>query len=134
MISSRTPEGLPSRCPLCASDTALEFSATGGDATCPSCGVHLLRSALLLARLQELAKSHPELELIDITPQSPWPLGGDSLTAVEVMLELEQELGVSITADDAERIYTVGEAIRYLEQRLTEDDAAENDAPSADRN
>jgi acyl carrier protein len=79
---------------------------------------------MLLARLQALAHNHPELELIEITPQSPWPLGGDSLTAVEVMLELEQELGVSISAHDAERIFTVGEAIRYLEQRLADGHSA----------
>jgi acyl carrier protein len=58
------------------------------------------------------------LELVEITADSPWPLGGDSLTSVEVLLQVEQELGVSISAHDAERIYTVGEAIRFFDSRL----------------
>src|SRR5690348_2425442 len=37
-ISSRTPEGMPNRCPLCGSDFCIEPSVPPGDATCPSCG------------------------------------------------------------------------------------------------
>jgi acyl carrier protein len=81
----------------------------------------------LLERLQSLARKHPGLGLVEITAESSWPLGGDSLTAVEVMLELEQELGVSISAHDAERIYTVGEAIHYFEQRLREVEGSKPD-------
>ena len=72
---------------------------------------------MLLARLQALARKHPSLELEEITADSPWPLGGDSLTAVEVMLELESELGISISAQEAERIMTVGQAIHYFDER-----------------
>jgi len=125
MTFSRTPEGIPRRCPLCAAETAIEFSEPVGDATCPTCGAHLVRAAVLFVRLQALARQHSSLALTEITADSPWPLGGDSLTAVEVMLELEQELGVTISARDAERIHTVGAAIRYFEQRLRDREAAE---------
>ncbi len=104
-------------CPLCQAETAGEFSRQGDDATCPACGVGLARSSRLLEQLQTLARKHPGLELEEITANSPWPLGGDSLTAVEVMLELEREMGISIDAQDAERIMTVGQAIRYFEER-----------------
>jgi hypothetical protein len=40
-ISSRTPEGLPNRCPVCGGDVRLEPSHPAGDAPCPHCG-HLL--------------------------------------------------------------------------------------------
>lgn len=40
-ISSRTPEGVPNRCPLCGTDLRLEPSNPPGDAPCPNCG-HLL--------------------------------------------------------------------------------------------
>ena len=51
-ISSRTPEGLPSRCPLCGAATNLEYSDPGDDATCPNCG-HLLWKPLgLLSRFK----------------------------------------------------------------------------------
>ncbi len=41
VISSRTPEGRPSRCPVCGSVIAVEPSDPAGDAPCPRCG-HLL--------------------------------------------------------------------------------------------
>jgi anti-anti-sigma factor len=41
IISSRTPEGVPNRCPVCGSDLKLEPSDPAGDAPCPHCGVLL---------------------------------------------------------------------------------------------
>src|SRR5262249_23325486 len=37
-ISSRTPEGLPNRCPVCGADVCVEPSNPAGDAPCPECG------------------------------------------------------------------------------------------------
>jgi PTS system nitrogen regulatory IIA component len=37
-IASRTPEGLPGRCPLCGQDVVVDPSIPPGDATCPHCG------------------------------------------------------------------------------------------------
>ena len=41
IISSRTPEGTPNRCPVCNNDLKIEPSSPAGDAPCPYCG-HLL--------------------------------------------------------------------------------------------
>jgi serine/threonine protein kinase len=41
IISSRTPEGLPNRCPVCGTNVRIEPSNPAGDAPCPQCG-HLL--------------------------------------------------------------------------------------------
>jgi anti-sigma B factor antagonist len=41
VISSRTPEGQPNRCPVCGSASKIEPSDPAGDAPCPACG-HLL--------------------------------------------------------------------------------------------
>lgn len=38
MNSSRTPEGQPSRCPICGSEFKIEPSRPAGDALCPNCG------------------------------------------------------------------------------------------------
>ena len=38
MISSRTPEGEPNHCPVCAANVDVEHSILFGDATCPNCG------------------------------------------------------------------------------------------------
>ena len=41
IISSRTPEGTPNRCPICGTRLEIEPSDPAGDAPCPCCG-HLL--------------------------------------------------------------------------------------------
>ncbi|MBM3399213.1 MAG: acyl carrier protein [Bacteroidetes bacterium] len=43
-------------------------------------------------------------------------LGADSLDTVELIMELEKEFDISIPDDQAEKIQTVGEAIRYIEE------------------
>lgn len=42
-------------------------------------------------------------------------LGADSLDTVELIMEFEKEFGVSIPDDQAEKIATVGDAIKYIE-------------------
>ena len=41
-------------------------------------------------------------------------LGADSLDTVELIMEFEKEFDISIPDDQAEKIQTVGEAIRYI--------------------
>ena len=41
-------------------------------------------------------------------------LGADSLDTVELVMEFEKEFNVSIPDEDAEKITTVGDAVRYL--------------------
>lgn len=42
-------------------------------------------------------------------------LGADSLDTVELVMALEEKFGVEIPDQDAEKMTTVGEAIKYLE-------------------
>ncbi|MFM8980901.1 MAG: acyl carrier protein [Planctomycetia bacterium] len=42
-------------------------------------------------------------------------LGADSLDTVELVMELEDEFDLSIPDEEAEKIKTVGDAIRYIE-------------------
>ena len=42
-------------------------------------------------------------------------LGADSLDTVELIMELEKEFNISIPDDQAEKITTVGDAIKYVE-------------------
>ena len=44
-------------------------------------------------------------------------LGADSLDTVELIMEFEKEFDLQIPDDEAEKITTVGEAIKYLEER-----------------
>ena len=45
-------------------------------------------------------------------------LGADSLDTVELIMEIEDEFGISIPDDLAEKISTVGDAIRFVEQEV----------------
>jgi acyl carrier protein len=45
-------------------------------------------------------------------------LGADSLDLVELVMALEDEYGIEIPDEDAEKIVTVGDAIKYIQERL----------------
>lgn len=42
-------------------------------------------------------------------------LGADSLDTVELIMEMEDAFGVSIPDEDAEKIQTIGDAVKYVE-------------------
>ena len=42
-------------------------------------------------------------------------LGADSLDTVELIMEFEKEFNIAIPDDQAEKISTVGDAIKYIE-------------------
>ncbi len=47
-------------------------------------------------------------------------LGADSLDTVELVMAFEEEFGVDIPDEDAEKMRTVGDAITYIEQQAGE--------------
>ncbi|MCX5806669.1 MAG: acyl carrier protein [Proteobacteria bacterium] len=55
----------------------------------------------------------PEAKFID-------DLGADSLDIVELIMALEDAYGIEIPDEDAEKMETVGDAIKYIEQRMAE--------------
>ncbi|RLB07980.1 MAG: acyl carrier protein [Deltaproteobacteria bacterium] len=53
----------------------------------------------------------PEASFVD-------DLGADSLDQVELIMAMEEEFGISIPDEDAEKIVTVQDAIDYIERAL----------------
>jgi acyl carrier protein len=47
-------------------------------------------------------------------------LGADSLDTVELVMAFEEEFGIEIPDEDAEKLQTVGDAVKYLEQKGVE--------------
>ncbi|MEA3328444.1 MAG: acyl carrier protein [Candidatus Omnitrophota bacterium] len=45
-------------------------------------------------------------------------LGADSLDTVELVMALEEEFGIEIPDEDAEKITTVGQAVKYIEEKI----------------
>lgn len=46
-------------------------------------------------------------------------LGADSLDTVELIMEFEKEFDISIPDEDAENIATVGDAVEYLQGKVS---------------
>ena len=46
-------------------------------------------------------------------------LGADSLDTVELIMEFEKEINVSIPDEDAEKIGTISQAISYLKENVS---------------
>ena len=45
-------------------------------------------------------------------------LGADSLDTVELVMAFEEAFNAEIPDEDAEKLKTVGDAVRYIEQKL----------------
>lgn len=57
----------------------------------------------------------------EIKPESSFieDLGADSLDTVELVMALEEEFGLEIPDEDAEKMTTVGDAIKYIEDKAS---------------
>ncbi|MBI4388259.1 MAG: acyl carrier protein [Candidatus Omnitrophica bacterium] len=57
----------------------------------------------------------------EVTPEASFvdDLGADSLDTVELVMALEEEFGIEIPDEDAEKIQTVGDAIKYIEEKCS---------------
>ena len=55
----------------------------------------------------------------EVTPTASFvnDLGADSLDTVELVMALEEEFGVEIPDEDAEKIVTVEDAVKYIEKK-----------------
>jgi len=53
----------------------------------------------------------------EVTPEASFTndLGADSLDTVELIMEFEKEFNIAIPDDQAEKIASVGEAVKYIE-------------------
>jgi len=120
-VSSRTPEGMPSNCPLCGASNNIEFSDSGQDATCPNCGHLLLASAQLVHAVgkhyADALGTRPGVFSADTQFSD---LGFDSLDVVEMVMELEEEFDVRIPDDVAEGLETFGDVVRYIQDQRRE--------------
>ncbi len=57
----------------------------------------------------------------EVTPNASFvdDLGADSLDTVELIMALEEEFNIEIPDEDAEKMKTVGDVIKYIEEKAS---------------
>ena len=70
----------------------------------------------ILAKIQEITADRLGVDESDVTPDASFreDLEADSLDLVELIMELEEQFGMEIPDEEAEKITTVEEAVDYV--------------------
>jgi acyl carrier protein len=71
-------------------------------------------------KVKEIIADRLGVDPEEVTPEASFveDLGADSLDTVELVMALEEEFGIEIPDEDAEKIQTVGDAIEYIQKQL----------------
>jgi acyl carrier protein len=72
-------------------------------------------------RVKEIIAKELEVDVKQLTPEAKFieDLGADSLDIVELVMALEEEFGVDIPDEDADKLKTVGDAMKYLQEHAS---------------
>ncbi len=70
-------------------------------------------------RVKKIVVEHLGVEDSKIQSESKFidDLGADSLDTVELVMAFEEEFGSEISDSDAEKILTVGDAVKFIENK-----------------
>lgn len=71
------------------------------------------------SRVKDIIINELGVEAEKVTPEASFveDLGADSLDTVELVMAFEEEFGIEIPDEDAEKMQTVGDAIEYINQQ-----------------
>ena len=69
--------------------------------------------------VKKMVADHLGVEEVKVTDESNFidDLGADSLDTVELVMAFEEEFGSEISDSEAEKILTVGDAIKFIESK-----------------
>ena len=70
-------------------------------------------------KIKKMVADHLGIEESKVTDEANFidDLGADSLDTVELVMAFEEEFGSEISDSDAEKILTVGDAIKFIENK-----------------
>jgi len=70
-------------------------------------------------RVKEIIVEQLGVNPDQVTPEAKFieDLGADSLDTVELVMAFEEEFGAEIPDEDAEKLQSVGDVIKYIEER-----------------
>jgi acyl carrier protein len=74
--------------------------------------------ASTMERVVDIVSEQLGVDKDKITPETSFvnDLGADSLDTVELVMELEEEFDINIPDDAAEKIQTVGQAVKFIDE------------------
>ncbi len=69
------------------------------------------------AKVKKIVADHLAVEEVKVIDEASFidDLGADSLDTVELVMAFEEEFGSEISDSEAEKILTVGDAIKFIE-------------------
>ena len=72
-------------------------------------------------KVKKMVVDHLGVEESKVTEEASFidDLGADSLDTVELVMAFEEEFGSEISDSEAEKILTVGDAIKFIESKST---------------
>ena len=72
-------------------------------------------------KVREIIAKELEVDVKQLTPESKFieDLGADSLDIVELVMALEEEFGLEIPDEDADKLKTVGDSLKYLQEHAS---------------
>jgi len=73
------------------------------------------------SKVREIIVNELGVEAEKVTPEASFveDLGADSLDTVELVMAFEEEFGIDIPDEDAEKLRTVGDAIKYMDEKAS---------------
>ena len=73
------------------------------------------------SKVKKMVADHLGVEEVKVTDESNFidDLGADSLDTVELVMAFEEEFGSEISDSEAEKILTVGDAIKFIESKAS---------------
>lgn len=74
------------------------------------------------AKVKEIIANQLGVDLEEVVPEASFveDLGADSLDLVELIMAMEEEFGIEVPDEEAEKIRTVQDAIDYVQEHIEE--------------
>ena len=101
------------QCPECPAAAGLNPSATNTNLA------NFMAEKSIEEKVKDIIVEQLGVNPEQVTPQASFieDLGADSLDIVELVMAFEEEFGVEVPDEDAEKLQTVGDVIKYIEEK-----------------
>src|SRR6476659_2613761 len=100
-------------CPDCPASAGFKCCATNTNRT------NFMAEKSIEEKVKDIIVEQLGVNPEQVTPQASFieDLGADSLDIVELVMAFEEEFGVEVPDEDAEKLQTVGDVIKYIEEK-----------------